>query len=100
MNSKFDRPRTGLVAAVPQAGEVMDELAARAARLASSAGYVRRHEPGIGLGRMRRIIRRYPPRIVAGGAAAGFVFGMAALTLSALSRASSAALESSRTSET
>jgi hypothetical protein len=98
MNSKLDRALTGSAASVRDAGGIIDELAGlAAARLDSTAAYVRRHDPGIGLDHMRRIIRRHPARIVAGAAAAGFVFGMAALTVSALLRSSSAALEPSRT---
>ena len=96
--SNLDPALTGSDACVREAGEVIDELAERAAaRLDSTAAYLRRHDPKIGLRHMRRVIRRHPARIVAGAAAAGFVFGMAAVTLSALLWSSSAALEPSRT---
>src|SRR3954469_11274493 len=80
---KLDHALTGAATSVRDAGEAIDHLAERtAAKLDSTAAYVRRYDPASRLREMREAIRRRPAASVAGAAAAGFLFGMAALTVS------------------
>src|SRR5437763_17101461 len=86
---KLDQALTGSATSMRDAGEAIDHLAERtAAKLDSTAAYVRRYDPASRLREMREGIRRRPAASVAGAGAAGVLFSLAALTVSGFLRAS------------
>lgn len=69
----------GSASLVRDAGEVIDDLAARAAsKLDDSTACVRNYDLGGLLRNFRDLIRRNPARFVTGAAAAGYLIGRAA----------------------